>query len=200
MDSIKKYIIGGLVAIFLLLSFYGGYKFHAYSKPCPEIVTDTIVIHDTVLHYIPDTIPYYIIKTDSVEIRDSMWMDSLITAYKIDTTKILYDYYLKHYYNRTWNDSLVNITLDDVVAQNKIIDAILNYKILRPQTVINNIVNNGINYSKYVYIGLESDFSDYDYWDINVLYANDKFYAKFGYMPKRKGITVGAGIKLFKLK
>ena len=107
-DMIKKYITGGLFVFLLILAFWGGWKAHARFRPCPEVQRDTIRIYDTVTKIIPDTIPWYIVRKDTIIINHN------IPAI-VDTSAILADHYNFHYYTRDWyditsdNDTIIHI-------------------------------------------------------------------------------------------
>ena len=189
--KLKGYIIAvGVFLIVLAGVFYWGYRYYPLNNPCPQIARDTVYLRDTVYRTIPDKPPEYIVVRDSIVIRDTVFRD-------VDTLAILTDYYAIHYYTRTWEDSLVFITRQDAVAENKFIDSWLEYKIKRPQTVINNSVNE-INYSRYIYGGLVLPINNFDYAGLQVNYAGPKGSVGVMYQPGVKNFSVIMELKLFK--
>jgi hypothetical protein len=191
---IKKYIWFLALAIVLVaLSFIGGCQYHKKTFVPLMASHDTIVVYDTITHHIIDKIPYYIVKRDSVVIRDT------IPAI-VDTVAILADYYNFHYYTRTWEDSLLYAQAEDVITENKFLDNVFTYKIKRSQMIINNIVDNTITYNKYVYFGLDVPIKNVDYINLEALYAMPKMYLGVGYSPQLKSVSLKAGVKLLQFK
>ena len=183
------------VGIFLCLlagSFIGGYRLYPRRNPCPEIVSDTVYVHDTVWHIIPDTVPYYIVKNDTVIVNHNI-------PTVVDTVAILADYYNYHYFTRTWEDSLLTVTLEDVISENFPSDSYFTYKILQPQTVITNVVNN-TTYNRYLYFGIDLPIKNVNYIEIEGMFAFEKGYIGVGYEPQINSINLKAGVKLFKFK
>lgn len=193
----KDYIVIGLAAIALLAVWYLGYSMYPKLNESPSNAPDTLFIHDTVTHVIPDSIPYYIVKVDSVKIRDQKWMDSVILANKVDTAEILKDYYATHYYSRSWEDSLVTIKLSDEVSQNTFGKASLSYKFLKPQVIIRSDTTR-YNYSKYLYLGLDVPIKDVRYTNIDLIYAFKKGYTGVGYNPMLNSVSIKGGFTLWK--
>ena len=97
----------------------------------------------------------------------------------------------------------MNVTLTDKITQNKFLpDPYFSYRILRPQTVINNTTNI-TNYSRYVYLGLSVPiFKEPEYLGVNILYTAPKYYVGFEYKPFNPlyKYEIKAGIPLFKIK
>jgi hypothetical protein len=181
-SNIKNILLGFLIALLLFIGGLAGYKIYPARHPCPEIVSDTIYVHDTITHYIPDTIPYYIQGKDSI-----VYLHDTIPA-DVDTMAILKDHYALHYYTRLWEDSLLTVTLKDVITQNKSIDNTFTYKILRPQTVIHNEYSN-YSYSRYVTAGLNFLLNDLSYTGIEMNYIAPTWQGGMGYNFKMKAVT-----------
>lgn len=192
MKTLKNILLGILIAVLLLLGGWAGYKIYPAYHPCPDISSDTIYVYDTILHYIPDTIPYYIVKRDTIIYRDTVFKD-------IDTAEILKDYYALHHYTRNWEDSLLTVTLKDVITENKPIDNVFTYKLLKPQTIVNNVINT-YSYSRYVTIGMDIPLKDIKYVNIELLYVTKRFYGGIGYNPNLNSLTAKGGITMFKMK
>lgn len=198
MNNKTKNIIVAIAVLIILGLFFGiGYYAHSKWNPCPVSDTTVVYVYDTVTHEIHDSIPYY--KVDSVKYRDQAWMDSVIKANKVDTVKLLADYYAIHYYTRTWEDSLLTVSLKDAISENKPGENTFTYRILRPQQIVNNVVNE-YNYSRYLYFGLDVPIRDVKYANVDLLYAFKRGYAGVGYSPKLNSISIKAGIKIAKGK
>jgi len=170
----------------------GGCQYHKKVFLGPEVQRDTIVLYDTVTHFIRDTVPYYIVK------RDTVIVNHHIPAI-VDTAAILVDYFAIHYYTRTWQDSTVQITSEDAISENRFIDNRFTYKILRAQTVINNSVNE-YTYNRYLYGGLSVPLNDPKSMSIDVIAAFPKLYIGAGYSPGLNSISVKAGVRIFQLR
>jgi hypothetical protein len=193
----KNHIIGGLFVFLLILAFWGGWKAYPHFRPCPEVQRDTIRIYDTIIHRIPDTIPYYIVKKDTVIINHNI-------PAVVDTNAILAEFYNFHYYTRDWydinqSDTLIHIRLEDIISQNMPLDNNFSYRYYKPQTIINNSVTD-IRYQSYLYAGLSVPLNDYKFAAGNVYFANKQLLIGAGYIPYFKSINVTAGFKLARFK
>jgi hypothetical protein len=196
LDWLKKnlaFILGGIFLFCMVACFVSGCRYHKFRYPCPEpiINTNTVIIHDTIIHEITDSFPYYVQKTDSIVYRDTVLL-------KVDTALILKDYFALHYYTRNWQDSLLQVDLKDVISENKFIENDFRYKILRPLTIINTTIDQSIHYSKYVYLGIDVPIKDLQYAEFNVLGAFKGFYIGTGYIPQLKSLSFKGGVTLFK--
>lgn len=192
------------VALFVLLLagvFFGGYKYYAFRNPCAEIV-DTLYIYDTGEHQIPDVEPWYITKRDSIKYRDPKWMDSVIAANRVDTMAILSDYYAIHYYSREWfdPDSTVQVSAEDAISENQIIDNVFSFKLLKPQTVVNNIIGSPPVYRRYLTGGLDIPFNRTSGVGIEAEYVTDKYFLGTRFVPSEKSISIKAGLVLWRFK
>jgi hypothetical protein len=197
MTKLLKYITGVLAVFLLILAFWGGWKTHSKFRPCPEVQRDTLYVYDTVVHFIPDTVPYYIVKKDTVIVNHYIPAD-------VDTSAILADYYNFHYYSRDWydinqSDTLIHIRLEDVISQNMPLDNNFSYRYYVPQTIINNSVTN-VRYQSYLYAGLSVPLNDYKWSSFNVYLANRTFLVGAGYIPAYNGLNVTGAFKLAKFK
>lgn len=166
-----------------------GYSMYPHFNPAPITHTDTIFKVDTVEHHIISKVPYYISKTDTIIIRDTVLKD-------IDTAAILVNYFAWHTYERIWNDSTVKITLRDVISENKVYDSDLDYKILKPQVLITE-VKNTYNYSKYLYVGGTVSLKDAS---IGAFYASGKTLIGLQYNPFIQSSSVLFGLQIAKFK
>lgn len=183
-----------LIAFILILSasFLGGYKWHAYRVKCPTVESDTVWIRDTVIHTIPNDVHHYHDSLITVIHYDTIPRD-------VDTAKILAAYFNVNEYSRTWKDTLLKVELTDWISQNKVFDTRFTYQILRPQTIINNTVNE-IRYTKYIYLGADVPLKDIKYFNMDLIFAAPGWYAGAGYNIKLKSASLKAGVRLFKFE
>ena len=189
-----KELLYGIIVVLVLFLFvfikgcnYGKTRVH-----CPEIRSDTILVHDTITHTIIDTFPYYIAVRDTIFFRDTIYGD-------IDTAQILKNYFAVNVYTRSWQDSLLDVTLQDYISENKPVRNVFTYKILRPQQVIINEVDNSITYNKYLYGGITlpvSPFKNINYISLDVIYAFPKGYFGAMWQPEINTFSAKFGVKL----
>jgi hypothetical protein len=194
MNNITKYLIGVAIALIIAFTlFFSGCQYGKTRVKCPVITHDTTYVWDTVEHHIIDHVPYYVTKWDTIIFRDTI-------PQKIDTLEILHDYYAIHIYDRVWKDSLLQVNLKDFISENKLLNNDFNYKILRPQSVIINTVDNSILYNRYFTIGLGVPIKDVNYINIEATYQWNKAYLGVQYMPKINSFGIRGGAVLFKIK
>ena len=183
------FAIAGILLLFAV-GFFAGYKVYPTMHKCPQMTQDTLYVYDTTTYVIPDTIPYYIIKYDSIIYRDTVFKD-------VDTAAILKDYYAEHYYTRYWSDTLLLVTQHDVLSQNKFLESEFTYKLLKPRQIIFN-TNYVTIYSRYLYFDIELPFKDFKYSTTGMTYAFPTGQAGVGYNWGLKSLTVKGGIKIKK--
>ena len=183
------FAIAGILLLFAV-GFFTGYKVYPTIHKCPQIAQDTLYVYDTLIHVIPDTIPYLVVVKDSIVIRDTVFKD-------VDTVAILKDYYAEHYYTRYWRDTLLLVTQHDVLSQNKFLESEFTYKLLKPRQIIFN-TNYVTIYSRYLYFDIELPFKDFKYSTTGVTYAFPAGQAGVGYNWGLKSLTVKGGIKIKK--
>ena len=187
-----------LVALILMaVCFWAGWKAHPKFRPCPEVQRDTLYVYDTVVHQIRDTVPWYIVRKDTVIVNHN------IPAI-VDTTAILADYFAIHYYTRDWydinqSDTLIHIRLEDAIMENMPIDNNFSYRYYKPQTVINNVVNN-VSYSSYLYGTLTLPVPDTKFASLGLSYASGQGLIGLGYMPYNKGVSLTGGFKIARFR
>jgi hypothetical protein len=181
--------------LLLLIGNFIGWSIRKATFHCPPISTTTVVIHDTVQHNIPTYVPYYLTRVDSIVYRDTVRI-----PVNIDTVALIKDYFAQHYYTREWQDSLLNVNQVDMVTENKIYPQKFTYVIKRPQTIINNVVDNSVSYSKYIQFGVGVPISNVNYVNVEASYIFPKGYVKAYYMPEIKSFGGGVGVTLFKFK
>ena len=190
-----------IVALIALLAgaFFGGYKYYSKKNPCPEVVVDTFYIKDTTTHSIPDKPPEYIVRWKDRIVRDKAWIDSIVAANQVDTFNIIADFYDLFIYERAWGDSLITVSLIDTISQNMPIGNVFEYKILRPQQVIEHKAYFNTNYARYVYLGVDIP-ATVNSFNPELLYAFRKGYAGIGYHSDQKAISLKVGVKLFQMR
>jgi hypothetical protein len=148
-------------------------------------------VHDTVTHVIPDTIPYLVIKYDSIVYRDTVFKD-------VDTSAILKDYHALHYYTRYWNDTLLSVTQRDVLSKNKFVESSFTYNLLKPLQIINNVSNHYTIYNKYLYVGVNTPIRDFNYTTFDLTYAFPAGYLGAGYNKQLSSMSFKVGVRLWK--
>ena len=188
----NAWIVAVVILILTAAIFYFGYVMRGVWSPAPVPIHDTIYKVDTIEHHITSHYPYYIIKTDTVILRDT------IPAI-VDTAAVLQLYYAFHTYTRAWEDSLLSVSLIDVVSENKVFDSDFSYQILRPQEIINNTTIN-YSYSKYLYIGGNIIIPDAKWSSLAVFFASKQLLIGGGYIPYQKGVSVTGAIRIGKFK
>jgi hypothetical protein len=188
----KNIIILVLSVIILVGFFFFGYSMYPRWNPKPVVVTNTIIKVDTFEYTIRDTIPWYVVRKDTIFLRDTI-------PKIIDTAAILNKYYAFHNYYRVWEDSLLRVELNDVISENKSVDNLFRYKILMAQTVINK-TEISYSYSRYLYVGLTVPVMDARYAEFKILYAFPKGFAGVGYNPHIRSPTLSGGIRIAKFK
>ena len=185
-------LLFGSLAIFVMFAcFISGCCYHKNHSKCPEITTNTVIIHDTLIHNIVDSFPYYISNTVKIIYRDTI-------IQPVDTAEILRDYFALHVYNRQWEDSLLSVNLRDTITENYFLGNKFQYQILRPQTIINNTQDNSVHYAKYLYAGINIPFYNAEFSEIVILSTFKGGYLGCGYTPLQKGLSLKTGIRLFK--
>lgn len=190
----KKYIWPLVLAVlFLALSFVGGCQYHKKLHPCPTASIDTISVHDTTIHYIVDTVPFYIIRRDSI-------IKYVEVPANVDTMAILADYFALHYYTREWSDSLLYAKSEDVIAENQFIDNVFTYKIKRPAQVIYNSIDNSVAYTRYLNLGVSLPISKMEYAEFEAYYVFRRGHIGAGYIPSLKSPSFKIGLNVVKIK
>ncbi len=206
-----KIILLAVLLICLLASFISGCRYHKFNFPCPEPKTDTLLVVDTTWHRVVDSLNRVV---DSLKNRPEPKPEIVYEPGEpypvpadIDTAAILHDYYTTYRYTWYYPDSSLWTSKDDIhvklkttVTQNKPVVYDFSYQWLKPQTVINNSVDQSIHYTRYVYLGLSLPIKDFSYAEIEALYAFRKGYVGAGYIPSIRSVTVKTGVTLFKFK
>jgi len=187
------FILAGIFLFCLIACFVSGCNYHKNRFKCPEITTHTVIIHDTLIHNIVDSFPYYISNTVKIIYRDTI-------IQPVDTAEILRDYFALHVYNRQWEDSLLSVNLRDTITENHFLGNKFQYQILRPQTITYNNVDNSVTYNSYLYCGIGTQTNNINNIELNGLLAFPKIYIGAGYLPNIKAFNAKIGIKLLSFK
>lgn len=201
-NSTKNWIIGILFLIVLIGTWIFGYTRYPVWHP-QEHGSDSIVyIYDTTPHGIPDSFPFYVIIKDSIKYRDPIWMDSVIQANKVDTSSlntIFREFYSFNYYTRIWQDTLVQISINDMITENRPDDNNFSYKLLKPLTIIDNTTTTNI-YTKYLYLAGSVTLPDSKYSSFGLYGSFPKTIFGISYMPFSPGVMTTIGVKIVKFK
>ena len=202
----KTYLTVGAISVLLLaLSFIGGCQYHKRTIKPPVETTETITVHDTVLHRIVDSFPFYIKGDVKIVYRDTG------TYHIVDTAAILADHFAVHQYDRQWEDSLLHVNLTDYVSENDFVKSEFSYKLLRPQTIINKTYDYSTHYDKYVYFGFSlpvypfkvnevnnEHIGNINYLGLEALMAYPKGYFRVAWQPYAETFSLGFGAKIMK--
>lgn len=172
MKNIIITILSILAIVFITL--------YIFKKPITNTITNTEYVYDTIIHTI----------NTSTIIPGEVIYDTLQIPVYIDTNKVINDYYTLHPFKREWNDTNISITLNDTITQNKFKQSTLNYKLLKPQTIINNtIVKNDKMLFIYTDVNTNQQISS------GVEYYQNKLKYKVGYNFD-KGIEFGISYRI----
>jgi len=190
----KKYLIIGAVIIVALFSAYIGGCQHGKKLCTTDIVTNTVIVHDTLIHQIVDTFPYYIQGKERIIYRDTG------TYHIVDTAFILRDYFATHITDNIFQDSLLKVDLQMHISENQLTHSVFKYRILRPQEIINTTVDKSVHYTKYINFGLDIPINNINYIELESTYNWSKGYIGIGYTPQLKSLNIKAGAVLFKFK
>jgi len=187
------WLLGALAIFVMVVCFVSGCQFHKNRFPCPEPTTHTVIIHDTLIHQITNTVDHYHLKVDTI-----IYNDTIIQP--VDTAAILRDHFTLHVYSREWKDSLINVWVRDTITENHFLQNDFRYQILRPQQIVYNTVDNSVNYSRYLYGGLDVPLYYMDGTEVELMFAFEKGYIGGGYAPLAKSGSLKAGFALWKIK
>lgn len=194
-------LLGGGIFVFLMIvCFVSGCNYHKNRFKCPEITTDTIYKTDDYWHHIADSLA----NLPSEEKIKWIPQDTLFTPADtfikdVDTAAILRDYYSTYRYHWGRLDTgKLKFDLYTTVTENMPVKYELDYKILQPQKIINNIQDNSVHYSKYVYLGIDLPVKNMDFVSIDVLVASKRLLIGGGYVPLQKGVSLKVAIPLLK--
>lgn len=187
----KKILIEILIVIiFLFAVFVGGCRYGRTRVKCPVTTTDTIYKYDTITHAIHDVVTQVV--------RDTIYFPDTIPSI-VDTLAILKDYYAIYTYDWPKQDSNINLSLQTTITQNRPVKYDFSYKLLRPQTVVNNVTTINNPYYNRLYLGATVPLKS-GYPGIDITMVTQKYYGGMEYQPKEKIFSVKAGISIIKFK
>lgn len=184
----KNTIISVLFALVLIFVFVIGYN-SGKRQNAPVVVNDTIWNIDTIVHHVKDTFPWYVVKRDTVIFRDTVFKD-------VDTGAIVKDYLSIRYITQIWEDSLLFATNEIALTENNLLDSKFNYRIKRGSSVV-YVTENKYSYSKYLYVGLQSDFK---YGSISLFYGDRRALYGLGYNPFENRLSITGAVKIGQFK
>ena len=190
-DTLKYALLVIITVALLFTGGWAGYKMYPTHHPCLT-TSDTVYVYDTIEHTILDTVPYYVVELDTIVYRDTVFKD-------VDTTEILKDYYALHYYTRTWEDSLLTVTLRDEISENKLMSNIFAYKLLRPQVIVENVVNN-YSYTRYLLAGFGMSVTEQMFPDVSVTFVSRSWYGGAEYNIRDKSFALKGGMVIGRFK
>ena len=211
-NKINNILLTAVAVILLTIGFAVGWKLYPTFKPCPEVTSDTIIINDTTWHHLYDSLASLPPKEKIKWLpQDTLFVPGDTFFKDVDTAAILKDYFSVFRYHWTKLDSgLLDVSLYTTVTENKPIKYELDYKILKPQTVVNNTIDNSVTYNKYFQFGVNLPvycYSKDTLSKLNIMnvsleasYVFPKGYVGVGWQPNTETINARAGVTLFKIK
>jgi hypothetical protein len=192
MNLLNKILIVALL-IALAASFIGGCQYGKTRKKCPQITSDTVLVYDTVDHYIYNIWPWYIQGKDTT-IYDTVPQD-------VDTALILRDYFARRIYpDRNWKNDTVDIHVTDTISQNRLMGNSMRYRIKIPFTQITNTTDNTITYNRYLYFGVNVPIKNVNYVELETTYNWEKGYLGASYSPQLNSFGIKGGATIIKFK
>lgn len=199
MNKNNLIVAGGLLLFLLTVGFIGGWNAYKTFKPCPTITVDTVKVEDPYWHHIADSLAGLPPKEKIKWLpQDTLFIPGDTMFKDVDTLAILRDYYSVYQYEWNKNNDTLNINLLTTVTKNQPISYKLNYKFNIPFTTVENNIDNSVTYGKYIYLGIDVPIKNFNYIEVEALYAFPKGYIGVGYEPEIKSFSAKAGITLFK--
>lgn len=179
---------------FLLLSLliltlagfcYLGYTIYPKINKQPEINSDTILIHDTLIHVFPGDLQ--LIPSDTIYHTDTLY-------HNIDTAAILADYFKEYKYEWIKSDTNIIINGSTSVTENRIKSNQISYRWLQPIQIINNSIDNRKYYSTYLSFGLDIPFNRLKSTQIESILTIKKGYIGVGFTPYNQSFSLKIGL------
>ena len=127
-----------ILVIALIIKSCGG------KTPEPEVIIHTDVEYITVEKSVPEYVPKWKTRIETINKIDSFLID-------VDTAAILREYYAKYYYHDEQDFDSFKLTILDTVTQNMITGRQIKYTLRYPKTTITEKIY--IN-KREVYVGL----------------------------------------------
>jgi len=211
-DWIRKniaFILGGLALFVMVACFVSGCNYHKHRHLCPEITTNTVIIHDTAWHRVVDSLNHIVDSLKNQPQPDPVIVylpgEPVPIPADIDTAAILARYYTTYRYYWQYPEKFtpgdsIRIKLNTTISQNKPLVYDLSYQWLKPQTITNNSVDNSVHYNKYLYVGMDLPFYKMENAEITALLAFRRGQIGFGYAPISKTGSFKIGLPLLKFQ
>jgi hypothetical protein len=136
-----------LILIFVLLFAWKSCENNTPQNSVTTTIKETIKI-DTIQNHIPIYVPKY---TERI-IIDTIWRNQ-----KIDTSKILEDYFALYIYNDTIKKDSISIIINDSITQNKILSRNIDYTFLYTTKIIEIEKTQILNKNEF-YSGVSAGF------------------------------------------
>lgn len=201
MNKLNLYLATAVTLILISTSFYAGWYSHSKIKPCQTITTDTVEVYDPYWHHIADSLANLPPKEKIKWLpQDTLFVPGDTVFKNVDTAAILRDYYSVYRYSWDTLDKDLQIKLNTTVTRNQPIAYNLSYRILRPETIVNNTIDNSVHYNKYLYLGVDLPIKNFMYTEIEGIFAFQQGYVGIGYEPQVGGFNLKAGVTLLKFK
>lgn len=199
-SKLYQIIIGAVLLIAILGGvFYSGGVYYKHRHHIAAPISDTSFIYDTIHHVINDTSIFY----DTIDSINIVY-DSISVPINLDTTSIIKDYFSKKTVEKEYVDSTLNIKIKEVLFKNSILSRKIGYTLLKPQTVVNTLVDNSIYNYNYIgaFINVPTDRIEYS--SVGLYYNGKKIHigVSMGFKPDvgQRPITVSLGYNMFKWK
>lgn len=157
-----------------------------------EIKTDTITsvhyIHDTLWHQLPPRIIHTPVKI--VYKEPEMYFD---------TASVIEKYYASMYYEEKWEDSIMDIRINDTISANEIVYRDVKYFRKTPTTVVTNLITPKETAKVKVFAGFniggnENELSSFTPELELIMY--DKRAFSVGYNLQNKSVELGVKWKI----
>jgi len=203
------FILAGIFMFCMIACFISGCNYHKNHFKSPEAQTVTIEVRDTGWYHIVDSLNHVVDSLKNKPQPDPVIVyqpgEKIPIPADVDTAAILarhyttFRYYWQFPEKFTPGDS-IRIKLNTTISENKPLVYDLSYQWLKPQTIVNNTVDNSVHYNKYLYVGLDLPFYKMENAEITALYAFSRGYLGGGYAPFAKGFSLKTGVTLLKFK
>ncbi len=185
MKNKNTYLIIIIGVILLLIQFFGKRNTDVMLQLLEQVASDTsrndtmvietVYRYDTVIHEILTHNINYIPKTDS---------DALVFDAEPDTNLTVRDYYTQRTFTDTLRDSNIVATYSATIWKNSFFNPQFTYKLIRPQSITTNILDNPRN---KIYLGGFLSYSDKPSIGGLLSFQN----------KKEQMFTAGYGIKMY---
>jgi len=132
----------------------------------PTVINKIEIKYDTIIKEVPVYVPKYINKI-------VIHYDTILKYHKIDTTKILKDYFATYVYEDVQKLDSLNLTIKDSVSQNKITSRLIKYELIYPTTTITKKIY--LNNKEFYWgLGIQGSTSQLNYIGGELMYKTKK--------------------------